>query len=133
MAEVPVNWPGEYVGEDVSEITSDAMPNRTDRDPKARTRIEQKRPTQLVVVIVDSASGNPMCSLDADVTGAEATLRPQQSCFGEEGSVNGQVRTGKARLNGNQLTVDMDVDLTLFLEDETASGHLVYHFTGNRR
>jgi hypothetical protein len=124
---------GEFAGEDVSIIRIDGLPERTERDPKARTNVRQSADDRIEIILINSANGDPLCTMTADVSGQEAEVGAGQSCFGEGGSLTGTVASGKARIQGDHLTLDLDVDLELTLGPETRDGTIDYHFEGDRK
>jgi hypothetical protein len=128
-----IDFAGEYLGEDVSIIDIDGLPKRTERDPNARTNVEQSADDRLEIILINSANGDPLCSIEAKVVGSEAVVTPGQTCFSEGEALQGSVSNGKARLEDNRLILDLDVALTLSFGPETRDGSLDYHFEGERR
>jgi hypothetical protein len=127
---------GEYYGEDASTTRLKGFPESTQRDPKARTRVEQSSPSEIVLVIVDSARGTPLCSLNARIQGSRAVVSPNQSCFDQElpnVTIEGRVTSGTAVFDGARLELDLDVELTAEVAGHTLEGELEYHFEGERR
>ncbi len=96
--ESAAKWAGEYVGSDLTTARFEGMPERVQPDDKARTRVEEPKPGQVVLIVVDSSNGSPLCSLNADATGSTATIHADQSCFGSGGhDRDGSRRPGQAR------------------------------------
>jgi hypothetical protein len=125
---------GEYLGEDVSLVRIPGFPERTERDPKARTRVEQPTTERVTLIIIDSAKLVPLCTLAARLSGVIATIEPGQRCFDEGNEVEGRVKQGSARFEpGKRLVMDMLVELTLSAdEEETLRGEVTYHFDGKQ-
>ena len=127
------NFTGEYRGEDVSIIRIDGLPDRRERDPNARTKVEQSTDDRVEITLINSANGDPLCTIEARVSGNDAEVTPGQECFSEGSAVQGSVSSGKARLEKEQLILDLDVALELSFGPETRSGNLDYHFEGSRK
>ena len=128
-----VDFAGEYRGEDVSVIRIDGFAKRTERDPNARTKVERLAPDRIEITLINSANGDPLCTVSAQVEGHKANVDAGQSCFDEEGEVRGSIADGTAQIAGDHLTVDFDVELEVSLGSETRSGSLDYHFEGVRK
>ena len=71
--------------------------------------------------------------MTADVSENEAEVGAGQSCFSEGGTLTGTVASGKARIHGDRLTLDLDVHLELTLGPEPRDGSIDYHFEGDRK
>lgn len=125
-------WAGEYVGSDLTTTRFEGMPERVQPDDKARTRVEEPKPGEVVLVVVDSSNGTPLCSLNADATGAKATIRADQSCFGSEG-MTATVVEGDAKLEGDRLVFDVQIAVEVDAGDVSMDGEIAYHFDGKRR
>jgi hypothetical protein len=81
----PAKIDGEYVGLDVAVYRVEGMPDRTERDPKARTLLRTPDDTSAEVVILDSGTGKEICALEGDRKGNAITLRAGQTCFEQSG------------------------------------------------
>jgi hypothetical protein len=125
-------WAGEYVGSDLTTTRFEGMPERVQPDDKARTKVEEPKPGHVVLIVVDSSNGNPLCSLNADATGTTATIRADQSCFGSEG-MTATVTEGNARLEGDRLIFDVQITVEVDAGDVSMDGEIAYHFDGKRR
>ncbi len=127
-----VDFEGEYRGSDISVIQMDGLPDRTERDPNARTRVEQPATDRIEITLINSANGDPLCTVEARVSGSRAEVHPDQSCFDEGSTLTGSVSSGHAQLDGDRLTLDLDVALELTIGTETRNGRIDYHFDGKR-
>ncbi len=125
-------WAGEYVGSDLTTTRFEGMPERVQPDDKARTKVEEPKAGHVVLIVVDSSNGTPLCSLDADATGTTATIRADQSCFASEG-MTASVTDGNARLEGDRLIFDVQIAVEVDAGDVSMSGEIAYHFDGKRR
>jgi hypothetical protein len=125
-------WAGEYVGSDLTTTRFEGMPERVQPDDKARTRVEEPKPGQVVLIVVDSSNGSPLCSLNADATGSTATIHADQSCFGSEG-MTATVVEGQAKLEGDRLVFDVQITVEVDAGDVSMDGEIAYHFDGKRR
>jgi len=133
-----VTWAGEYYGSDRLARHFEGEPDDVELDDKAHTRVETTSSNALVITIVNSASGEVICALNATVQGGTATLDAGQSCFGDEGST-ATVTDGRATLTADRLVLDFDGTVVASTgdddgtDDDTIEFHLDYHFDGRRR
>ncbi len=123
---------GRVRGERSTTTRFEGMPERVQPDDKARTRVEEPKPGEVVLVVVDSSNGNPLCSLNADATGGKATIRADQSCFASEG-MTATVVEGDAKLDGDRLVFDVQIAVEVDAGDISMDGEIAYHFDGKRR
>jgi hypothetical protein len=131
-----VVFEGEYIGEDVVTIKVPGFPATPQRDSKAKTRIERKNATRIVIILIDSSRGTPLCSLEAETQGNRATVSPGQPCFAEAaggGPVVAEVRDGTAMVDGKRLELDLEIALRVEAGNDTVQGSIDYHFEGDRR
>jgi len=121
---------GEYLGPDYAIHRIDGLPDQRDDDPGARTRVELGQGAALRVVIVNSASGEPLCDLEATAAGAEASIHAGQSCLLQGDVTYSTVRDGKAVFTGRRLVLDLTLDFEVSLDDGPHPGQTEYHFDG---
>lgn len=131
-AKAVAKWAGEYVGTDLTTTRFEGLPERVQPDDKARTRVEEPRPGEAVLIVIDSSNGTPLCHLRADTTGTTATIHPYQECFGSD-EMTATVIEGSARLEGDRLIFDVLIAAEVEAEDVSLEGEIVYHFDGTRR
>lgn len=127
---------GEYRGEDTAIYRMRGMPERTERDPGARTRAKSTSEGAVDFVLIDSSNGSDICTLSATFAGGVATITPGQRCFEQSGqgvSVTGNVTRGTATLDGTRLRLEASLDVEMDLGDTDLSGTLEYRFQGTRR
>jgi hypothetical protein len=126
-------WVGLYRGSDTTKSWFPPVPPREVTDPNAQTRVETENATTLRLVLVDSSTGNDICSLKATVATSEATVQEGQTCFGSEDSgQSARIRSGKARRVDRELTLDLLLYAEVDDEDPPVHGTLEYHFVGKR-
>jgi hypothetical protein len=119
---------GHYEGTDVTVTRVQGFPDVTEKDPNAKTDVEERTKDRIAITLVNSATGSPICTLDADVRGDAATLRPGQPCFGDE-DVPTALVFGTAKFADRQLVLDMRLDIG----DGFRRGEIEYHFEGIRK
>ncbi|MBN2195988.1 MAG: hypothetical protein JW751_24435 [Polyangiaceae bacterium] len=126
----PAILAGEYLGPDYTIFRIDGHPEEREDDPHARTRVELERDATLSIVIVNSATGETICTLEAKAKGNEAVITPGQSCFAGGPITNASVRQGKAVFTGRRLVFDLMIDTEGEFEDGRREGEIEYHFDG---
>jgi hypothetical protein len=134
-SEQPAAFAGEYLGNDVTTIRIDGMPERSAPDPQARIQVERQSDAEVKIVIIYTPTGDPFCTLEARVKGNVATITAGQTCPDQSGGspFSGTVTSGTAKLSGRRLTVDLEADIEVEMGDERGTGKLVYHFEGERQ
>jgi hypothetical protein len=126
-----VVFAGLYAGSDVTIFRVTGVPERTEPDPNAKTRVEQRAPDRIAITLVNSRTGDPICTLDATVSGNVGTLTPGQTCF-SEGVLVPNVVSGQATVTDRRLVFDMELTFELSAGDRSVSGRISYHFDGTR-
>lgn len=132
----PAKIDGEYVGNDTAVYRMDGMPDRTERDPKARTLVRTPDDTTAEIVILDSSTGKEICTLEGERKGNAVTLRAGQKCFeqdGEGASSSASLKAGTAAVTADTLVVKLDMDFSLTISGSTVRGSLDYQFDGKRK
>jgi hypothetical protein len=119
---------GHYEGSDVTITRIPGFPNVTEKDPNAKTDVEERGKDRIAITLINSATSAPICTLDADVRGGTATLRPGQPCFGDE-DVPTSLASGTAKFSDRRLVLDMRLDIG----DGYRRGDIEYHFEGTRK
>jgi hypothetical protein len=119
---------GHYEGSDITITRIQGFPDVTEKDPNAKTDVEERGKDRIAITLINSATGVPICTLDADVRSDVATLRPGQPCFGDE-DVPTSLASGTAKFAGRQLVLDMRLDVG----EGHRRGEIEYHFEGNRK
>jgi hypothetical protein len=122
---------GFYTGSDVTIYRISGRPDQTEPDPNAKTRVEQSAPDRIAVTLVNSATNDPICTLDATVKGNVGTLVAGQTCF-SAGPLSPTVSDGKATVLGNRLLLDMTLSIDASADDQRVLGSIQYHFDGTR-
>jgi hypothetical protein len=124
---------GRYLGPDVTVFRIAGFPDRTEKDPNAKTDVEQKSKGGLAITLIDSSNGTPICTLNADLAGDKSARIPAgQACFGGSG-MTAALRSGTAEFAGPRLLLDLNLDLTIEMGEEQAQGEIEYHFDGVRK
>jgi len=126
---------GLFAGKDVAIYRFSGEPDREELDDKARIRIESESPTQLRIVLINSADGSDLCELSAEAQGNSATLDGAQPCFSSEGegAIHAELTSGTVVLSGDRLSMDAQGTLSLALGEEELDGDLSYSFKGKRQ
>jgi hypothetical protein len=130
-APAAVVFAGLYAGSDLTVYRIAGLPEQTEPDPNAKTRVEQPAPDRVALTLINSSNGDPICTLQAAVQGNVATLTPGQTCFGN-GALAPAVTRGKATVNGTRLVFDMELAIDVQRGGQRATGTVVYHFDGKR-
>jgi hypothetical protein len=127
---------GDYLGEDVATYRISGLPERTERDPKARVTVKSASDSELLFVLVDSSNGKEICALSGTWKDAAVTMRSGQKCFEQnegEASAGATVKKGSATLEKKRLVLELDLDFEMKVEGKKLSGTLGYRFDGKRQ
>jgi hypothetical protein len=130
-----VAFEGLYAGNDVAIYRLTGFPEREERDDKAKIRIEKASGANVGIILVNSADGSDLCELVARVEGNAALIESAQPCFsdGSEGSLEAELTSGRAVLDGDRLKMDAEGTLSVSLPDQDLDGQLTYTFEGKRQ
>lgn len=130
---VVVVYAGEYTGSDSSTYKMGGT-ERTEKDDKARTRVEGAGP-EISVTFVDSGNGKDICTLKAQMNGKTGSFAAGQKCWGSDGpGMSGTLTRGSVTFEDKKLVVDADFDIQIGGEgDFKMSGQLHYRFEGVRK
>ncbi len=127
---------GVYVGEDTSLFKLSGLPDRSEADSNAKTRVEDRADGNVNIIPVDSSNGKDICTLEAvvkDKTKKLFEIKRGQSCFEpEQGGMSGTIRKGSAKFDGDKLTFDVVLALEINTPSTQLTGTLEYHFEGTR-
>jgi hypothetical protein len=124
---------GRFMGPDVTVFRIAGFPDRTEKDPNAKTNVEHKSKGGLAITLIDSSNGTPICTLNAELTNDKsARIAAGQACFGGSG-MTALLRSGTAEFTGSRLLLDLNLDLTIDMGEEQAQGEIEYHFDGVRK
>ncbi len=131
-----VVFAGVYVGEDTSLFKLSGLPDRSEADSNAKTRVEDRADGNVNIIPVDSSNGKDICSLEAVVKDKAKKLfeiKRGQRCFEpEQGGMSGTIRKGSAKFDGDKLTFDVVLALEINTAGTQLTGSLDYHFEGTR-
>ncbi|HMR10435.1 MAG TPA: hypothetical protein PKA88_31880, partial [Polyangiaceae bacterium] len=131
-----VAYAGVYVGQDTSLYKLSGLPDRSETDANAKTRVEDRPDGGVFLIPVDSSSGKDICKLHATVKNKSQKtfeINKGQRCFEpEQGGVTGTVRSGSAKLGSGKLVFDVVLAIEVNA-DSQANGSLDYHFEGTRQ
>lgn len=125
-----VVYAGEYVGSDTSAYKMQGN-ERSEKDDKARTRIEGTAP-EISVTFIDSGNGKDICTLKGKTNGKNVSFAAGQKCWGDGPGMSGTLTQGSAKFEDKKVTIDMDFDLVIGEGDMRMTGSLHYHFEGTR-
>lgn len=127
------SFEGLFAGEDIAVYRFTGFPDREERDDKAKIRIEKASGGNLSIIVINTADGSDMCELLARVDGNAALIESAQPCFsGGEGSVQGELTSGRAVIDGDRLKMTAEGTLSLVLPDQELDGEMTYTFEGER-
>jgi hypothetical protein len=126
---------GLYAGDDIAVYRIAGIPDREERDDKAKIRIEAGSGDSINITLINSADGSDLCQLVARVEGHTALIENAQPCFsdGSEGSPEAELTSGRAVLEGDRLRMDAQGTISLPLPDQELDGELSYTFKGDRQ
>lgn len=127
---------GEFRGEDVATYRISGIPDRTERDPKARITVKTSDSGDLLFVLVDSSNGKEICTLSGTLKDSTVSIGAGQKCFEQnegEASAGATVTKGTATLSDKTLRFDLDLDFEMTVEGRSLRGSLEYHFEGKRQ
>lgn len=127
------SFEGLFAGEDIAVYRFTGFPDREERDDKAKIRIEKASGGNVSIIVINTADGSDMCELMARVDGNAALIESAQPCFsGGEGSVQGELTSGRAVIEGDRLKMTAEGTLSLVLPDQELDGEMTYTFEGER-
>lgn len=135
-SEAVASFVGEFAGEDVATYRISGLPDRTERDPKARIDVKTSEGGDLLFVLIDSSNGKDICTLSGTVKDSTANIGPGQKCFEQnegEASTGATVTKGSATVEKKKLLFDLELDFEMTAEGRTLRGSLTYHFEGKRQ
>ena len=97
-------------------------------------RVDRISDTRAQLVLLESKTEEPYCTLDVDVTANQGTLSPGQSWSGPPalGEITGNITSGTARVDARRLLIDLTADIEANLVGERVGGKLKFHFHGWR-
>ena len=127
---------GDYSGEDVATYHIESLPDRTEKDPKARLKVTTSSDTELAFELVDSSNGKEICTLNGTLSDTGATIAKGQKCFeqsGEDASAAATVLSGTASVDRSRLVFDLDMSFAMEIAGRKLGGTLAYHFEGTRK
>jgi hypothetical protein len=127
---------GDYLGEDVATYRISGLPDRTERDPKARITVKESSGNELSFVLVDSSNGKDICTLSGSLKESSVTIAAGQKCFEQsegEASAAATVKKGSARFEKKRLVLELDLDFEMSSGGRKLSGSLDYEFDGKRQ
>lgn len=125
---------GKFVGDDRVTIRFDGLPEQVQEDDQATMRVEVEG-SRVSMSVVDSNSGNDLCTVVGEPRDEQILFKAGQSCFAEMlgGPMNAELVGGTAHLADSTLTVELDVKIELRGPDDSLSGVLHYRFEGDRK
>ncbi|HEX4337791.1 MAG TPA: hypothetical protein VH062_17900 [Polyangiaceae bacterium] len=127
---------GDYSGEDVAVYHIEELPDRTEKDPKARLKVTSSSDSALAFELVDSSNGNEICTLNGTLGPTGATIAKDQKCFeqnGEDASAAAKIVSGTATVEQTRLLFDLDMSFAMEMGGKKLGGTLSYHFDGKRK
>lgn len=129
------SFEGSYAGDDVAVFRLTGFPEREQRDDKAQIRIEWATADSVSITLINSEDGSDLCELLARVEGNAALIESAQPCFssGGEGSLEAELTSGRAVLEGDQLRMNAEGTLSVAFPDQELDGELTYSFEGERQ
>jgi len=132
--ERPIFFAGSYGGLYDAIIALQGHPEKKRVDPKAKVRVERVSDTRARLVLLESETENPYCTLDVDVSANQGTISAGQSWSGPPalGEVTGSIISGTARVDARRLLIDLTADVEANVVGERVGGKLRFHFHGWR-
>jgi hypothetical protein len=126
---------GMYAGDDIAVFRISGFPEREERDDKAKIRIEPASGDSINITLINSEDGTDLCQLVARIEGHAALIEGAQPCFsdGSEGSLEAELTSGRAVLEGDRLRMDAKGKLSVALPDQELDGEVSYTFKGERQ
>ncbi len=127
---------GTYQGSDRVVISFDGLPEQAQDDDAAKVRVELQDADKqrYAVSVLDSNTGNPLCTVEGELEEQRIEFAPDQTCFaGILGApVNATLLSGVASFEGEALKLELEVSLELSAPGATLDGALLYSFEGSR-
>jgi hypothetical protein len=131
-----VAFEGMYAGADIAVYRLTGYPEREEKDDKAKIRIEKPAGGNVSITLINTADGSDLCELTARVDGNAALIESAQPCFsdGSEGSLEAELTSGRAVIEGDHLKMDAEGTLSgVSPPDQEVHGQLTYSFKGERQ
>jgi len=132
--ERPIFFAGKYGGLYDAIIALQGHPEKKRIDPKAKIRVERVSDARARLVLLESETEDPYCTLDVDVSANQGTISAGQSWSGPPalGDVTGTIISGTARVDARRLLVDLTADIEANVVGTRIGGKLKFHFHGWR-
>lgn len=153
--ETIVSIAGEYRGTDWVTISLPGLPEDEQEDDKARVIIKRVAASdegddtpassadgggaavadgRYSLSVIDTNSGDELCTLDGERTGSVIALPPGQTCFSGILGVPMAAKTlpGEAHIDGLTLSVEFAVELRVQTPNAALEGSLDYSFEGQK-
>ncbi len=127
---------GDYSGEDVATYRIAGLPDRKERDPKARITVKESAGDELLFVLVDSSNGKDICTLSGALKEFVATIAAGQKCFEQsegDAAASATVKKGSARFEKKRLVFELDMGFEMSAGGKKLTGSLDYEFDGKRQ
>ena len=101
---------------------------------KVRVELQDADKQRYAVSVLDSNTGNPLCTVEGELEEQRIEFAPDQTCFaGILGApVNATLLSGVASFEGEALKLELEVSLEPSAPGATLDGALLYSFEGSR-
>lgn len=130
----PASWAGRYAGTDTVVVSFPGVPTDPQVDDKAKMDVVRLGDTRLSVAVIDSQRGVPLCTVEGDVAEGKIELDEGQECFSDMLGipVDTSLLGGSGSIEGDKLTIEFEVEMSIDTPSGTIEGGIDYHFVGTK-
>jgi hypothetical protein len=129
-----VAWAGRYAGTDTVIVSFPGVPPDPQIDDKAKMDVKRLSEDRLSVTVVDSQRGVSLCTVEGDFEEGKIDLDDGQECFSDMLGipVDTSLEAGTGSIEGDKLTVDFVVEMSIDTPSGLIEGGIDYHFEGTK-
>jgi hypothetical protein len=131
---VDAQWAGRYAGTDTVIVSFPGIPPDPQVDDNAKMDVVRLSDDRLSVSVVDSQRGVPLCTVEGDFEEGNIELDDGQECFSDMLGipVDTSLQGGTGTIDGEKLTVDFVVEMSIDTPSGLIEGGIDYHFEGTK-
>lgn len=130
----PEKWAGRYAGTDTVIVSFPGVPTDPQVDDKARMDVKRLGDKRLSVSVIDSQRGVSLCTVEGDFAEGKIELDEGQECFSDMLGipVDTSLLGGTGSIEGDKLTIEFEVEMSIDTPSGTIDGGIDYDFVGTK-